>query len=408
MNRRLFQETFVSLRHRNYALFFSGQLVSNTGNWLTRVAMVLFVLKLTGSGLKVGLLSACEFGPVFFFSAWAGSLADRFDKRRLLLLTQSLEMLQSFALAALAFMDHPPLIALYVIAVVGGVLLAFDNPVRRSFVGEMVPREDIANAVVLYSIIVNLSRTFGPALAGLMVSTVGYGWAFVLDGVSYLVVLLCLVAMRPADLFMNPEAKKSDKKSVADGMRYVAGDRLLWVNFALLAAIGVMAYNFSVTMSLFATRALAGGEEAFTTIFTIYSFGSVVGALAVARRPLVQMRQVTSGALLFGLSLIFLAVTPVLWAAAVASFAVGFTNIIYLTATTALVQLEARADMQGRVLALQTVILGGSKFLGGPFMGYLADAYDSRLPLWLGGVVCLTAGVFGWMGTRGEAPSEEA
>ena len=151
-------------------------MISNSGNWLTNVALTLLVLKITGSGLAVGALAACQFGPILFLSAWGrGRLPTARISGGMLLLTQSLEMMQSGALAMLAFMPHPPIIGLYALAVVGGILLAFDNPLRRSFVSEMVPKEDIPNAVVLYSTIVNVSRIFGPAMAGLLVVTLGYG-----------------------------------------------------------------------------------------------------------------------------------------------------------------------------------------------------------------------------------------
>ena len=159
------------MRNRNYRLFFIGQPVSNTGNWLTMVALTLLVLKLTDSGLAVGLLTACQFGPILVLSPFAGLIADRVDKKRLLTVTQALEMIQSFALAALAFTPHPSLGALYGVAAAGGVLLAFDNPVRRSFVTEMVTAEDVPNAVTLYSALVATSRIFGPALAGALVVT---------------------------------------------------------------------------------------------------------------------------------------------------------------------------------------------------------------------------------------------
>src|SRR3954454_2915308 len=180
---------FHSLWVRNFRLFFIGQLISNSGNWLTMVGLVLLVLHRTNRGLAVGLLTACQFGPILLLSPWAGVIADRSNKRRLLLLTQSLEMAQSFVLGALAFMHHAPIWSFYATALAGGTMLAFDNPVRRSFVTEMVPAADVPNAVTLYSALVNVSRIFGPALAGLLVVTVGFGWAFVIDALSYVAVL---------------------------------------------------------------------------------------------------------------------------------------------------------------------------------------------------------------------------
>ena len=178
-SRRRHGETFASLRVRNFRLFFVGQGISQVGNWLTLIAQSLLVLDLTGDGVAVGFLAACQFGPVLLLGAWAGLIADRSDKRRLLLIVQVVAMAQSFALGALAFMDDPPLAALYAVASFGGLCMAFDNPARRAFVVEMVPEDLVHNAVSLNSAMMTSSRVIGPALAGLLITTVGYGWAFV-------------------------------------------------------------------------------------------------------------------------------------------------------------------------------------------------------------------------------------
>ncbi len=172
------RETFRSLHVRNFRLFFSGQLISQIGNWLTLVAQTLLVLKLTDSGIALGALAAAQFGPVLILGPWAGLVADRSDKRRLLLIVQTIAMAQSFVLAALAFTGHPPVLAIYAVALIGGVTIAFDNPARRAFVVEMVPEGDMHNAVSLNSALMTSSRVVGPALAGLLVATVGFGWCF--------------------------------------------------------------------------------------------------------------------------------------------------------------------------------------------------------------------------------------
>ena len=393
------RQTFHSLGNRNYRLFFIGQTISNTGNWLTNVALVLLVLNLTGSGLAVGLLTACQYGPVLFLSPWAGAIADHTDKRRMLMVTQSLEMAQSFGLAILAFMPHPPLPALYTLALIGGALLAFDNPFRRSFVTEMVPPAHIANAVVLNSTIVNVSRIFGPALAGLLVVTVGYGWCFTIDALSYVAVLIALAMMRPAELYRRPP-KPRGKGEVRAGLRYIGTLPQLWITFAMLAAIGTLAYNFNVTLPLFVTDALHSSEAVYTVLYSVFSFGAVVCALVVANKGLVRIRHIIVGAGAMGIAMLALALTPGVPAALVAVFFVGVASILYMTATTALVQIEARPDMHGRVLSLQTVLIGGTNLIGGPICGALADAAGGRAPLVLGGVVCLVAAGFGPAATR--------
>src|SRR6478672_5111670 len=200
--------TFRSLSVRNFRLFFVGQLISQIGTWLTQIALVLLVLHLTHSGVAIGALVACQFGPVLLLGAYGGVIADRADKRRLLLLTQTLQMLQSFALGALAFMHHPPLAAFYVTAAAGGLLLAFDNPARRSFVPEMVPPDEVHNAVTLNSALMTSSRIFGPALAGVLVVNFGYPWAFTLDAISYTAVLWALWRMTTSALRPPPRTAR--------------------------------------------------------------------------------------------------------------------------------------------------------------------------------------------------------
>ena len=398
-----FGPTFASLRHRNFRLFFIGQTVSNSGNWLTRVALILLVLHLAKSGFAVGLVSACEFGPVFLLSAWAGTLADRYNKRRVLLWTQSLEMLQSLGLAALAFLPHPPLPGLYLLALIGGILLAFDNPFRRALVPELVPRQDLPNAVVLYSTIVNLSRMFGPALAGILVTTWGYGWAFALDALSYGAVLVCLWLMRLAE--QSPGAARH-KGEIAEGLRYVAAMPSLWISFAMYGVIGLLATNFAVTLPLFVTDSLHRGGREFTLLYSTFSAGAVASALLVARRNWVGLQHIIWGAALLGATLGALALTPSFVAALVAVFGVGMASILYLTSTTALVQVESRRALQGRVISFQTVLLGGSKLFGGPILGHLADAQGGRAPLTLGALVCLATAVLGYFASARCAPTK--
>lgn len=397
------EKTFSSLRIRNFKLFFIGQLISNTGNWLTNVALILLVLKLTGSGFAVGVLTACQFGPIFFLSPWAGVLADRFDKRRLLLITQSLEMLQSIGLAILAFLPHPPLIGLYMLALIGGILLSFDNPFRRSFVGEMVPQHEIPNAVVLYSTIVNSSRIFGPALAGLLVVTLGYGWSFTIDAISYIAVLTALFMMRKEDLYRSPR-KQGTKSSIRDGMRYIFSMPVLWISFVMLLFIGTLSYNFNVTLPLFVTRTLHSNEGMFTILYSIFSLGAVVCSLVVAHRRLVGIRHIIMGAFALGITMILLAFTSNVLLAMFVAFFVGMTTILYMNATTALAQVESKHEMHGRVLSLQAVLTMGTTLIGGPFSGWLADTLGSRSPFIFGGIVCLLAAGFGWWATRQYIP----
>jgi MFS family permease len=397
--RRATRRTFLSLRHRNFRLFFCGQLVSNTGNWLTNVALTLLVLHLTGSGLAVGALTAAQFGPILLLSPWAGAIADRYDKRKLLFVTQSVEMAQSALLAVLAFMPNPSLAGFYVIAAVGGVALAFDNPLRRSFVSEMVPADDRPNAVALYSAIVNASRIFGPALAGVLVVTVGYGWCFAADAASYVFVLAALWLMRPAELLRSAKPAQV-KGAVRSGVRYIARTPSLRIAFVMLMVVGTLGYNLNVELPLFVERSLHDGDSAFTFLYVIFSVGALASALVVAHRQLLHLRNLLVGSATFGVALVLLALTPALAIAVPVLLMLGVTSILYFTATTAIVQVDADPSLHGRILALQTVLLVGTAPIGGPIDGALADAFGARAPLLLGGIAALGAALWGVLAAR--------
>ena len=401
-----FRGTFRSLRNHNFKLFFFGQSISNTGNWLTNVALTLLVLKLTGSGLAIGILAACQYGPLLIFSAWAGAIADRADKRRFLFVTQSLEMAESVGLAALAFMPHPPLVGLYALALMGGVLLSFDNPLRRSFVSEMVPHEDVPNAVVLYSTIVNLSRVLGPTLAGVLIITAGYGWCFTVDALSYLAVLWSLYLMHREELYRAPTAPKK-RGEVREGLRYVFREPRLLATLIMLAGIGALSLNASTTFPLLITKSLGGAEGIFTFMYAIYAAGGIFGAFFIARRESVRLRHIVYGATLFGISMLVLSAAPGVPSAVALAFFVGAGSVLYTTATTTLLQVEADPHMRGRVLALQSLLLIGPKAFGAPLLGYLADVFGGRMPLVVGGVACLITAVYGYRAVA-ENPAHSA
>ena len=380
--------TFSSLRTRNFRLFFVGQLVSNSGNWLTMVALTLLVLHRTNSGVAVGALAACQFGPIFLLSAWAGLIADRLNKRRLLYVTQSGEMAQSFLLALLAFLPGVPLAAFFAVALAGGVLLAFDNPARRSFVNEMVAVNDVPNAVTLYSAMVNLSRVFGPTIAGALVVSVGYGWCFTADGFSYLVVIAALVMMRERDL-RRIEAAPKGKGQVRSGIRYVLRVPELRISYLVLLVVGVFSYNFQVVFPLFVEKGLHGSDTDYTLLYALFSLGAVLGTLVIARRSSVRLRTILGGGAVFGASLLVLGVMPNIYLAYVMAAVVGAASIAYMTATTAHVQLRAEPQMVGRVLGLQTVLMIGTTPIGGPILGAISDAIGGRTPVLIGGVAAI-------------------
>lgn len=400
--RRATAEIFRSLHVRNFRLFFSGQLVSQVGNWLTLIAQALLVLKLTDSGVALGLLAVAQFGPILVLGAFAGLVADRSDKRRLLLTVQSLAMAQSFLLAALAFSGHPPVLAIYGVALLGGFCTAFDNPVRRSFVVELVSEDDIGNAVSLNSALMTGSRVVGPALAGLLITTVGFGWCFLVDGLSYLAVLYGLWRIDTGQLRRAPVTLRG-KGQIREGLRYARSLPDLWIPLTMMTVIGTLAFNFQTVLPLFATRDLHGDTVTFTLLMSVVSAGSLVGALAAARRRGIGMRTVSVSALAFGLSMGALAVAPNKPVAFAVAALVGLASISFMTASTAIVQLKAKPSMRGRVLALQSMVFLGSTPIGGPIVGVISQRYGARYSIALGALATVAAAAFGLTKVRRQA-----
>ena len=386
--------TFKSLGIRNFRLFFVGQSISQIGNWLTLIAQALLVLKLTDSGVALGLLAAAQFGPVLLFGAFAGLVADRSDKRRLLIIVQAFAMLQSFALGALAFQDSPPVWAIYLIAAFGGIATAFDNPARRSFVVEMVPEEQITNAVSLNSALMTGSRIIGPALGGLLVATVGFGWAFLVDGASYIAVIVGLRMIDPTKMRPAPVTPRG-RGQVRAGLAYAWSIAELRVPLIMMAIIGTLAFNFQTVLPLFATRDLGGRAITFSLLMSVISIGSLVGALRSARRTNISVRNVGLSAAGFGASMLALAIAPNQPIAFGVGVIMGFTSISFMTASTAIVQLRADPMMRGRVLALQAMVFLGSTPIGGPIVGAISQHWGARYGLVVGGVATIGAAAYG-------------
>jgi MFS family permease len=397
--RRLAHNSFSALHTRNFRLFFIGQLISNSGNWLTTVALTLLVLHRTNSGVYVGLIAACQYGPVLLLTAWGGLVADRSNKRNLLFVTQSMEMAESFVLAFLAFLPHAPLPAFFITAAAGGSFLAFDNPGRRSFVNEMVAERDLPNAVTLYSAMSALSRILGPTFAGALIVTLGYGWCFTVDGVSYLVVLGALAMMRPAELRRTPVARRG-RGQIRSGIRYLISVPELRISFLMLLIIGTATYNFTVTFPILVEIGLHGSDSQYTFVYAFFSLGGVLATVVLARRSRIGLRSIVNAAAMVGVAMLALFFVPNVIAACAAATLLGGVGVAYMSSTTAIVQLQPDRAMIGRVIALQTILQIGTTPIGGPILGFIADTAGPRAPILVGGVAALVAAAIGLVSGR--------
>ena len=382
-------ETFRSLRNRNARLFFGGLLVSNVGTWLQSTAMSILVYRLTGKATDLGITVALQFLPMLFLGAWAGALSDRRDKRLICLTTQSLMAVQAIVLASLDFAGLVSVPVVYVLALVLGVVNAFDNPARRGLVVELVAEADISNAMSLNTAVMTGSRIFGPALAAALVGPLGTAWCFMLNGISFVAVLASLGAIDVRELRVSPKAPRGGTP-VRDALRFVRRDRELFVLHMVLVAVSTFAFNYSVSLpKLSAVR--WGDERWFGWVLAVVSVGSVAGSLMAASRKEATIRLFFVSVTVLGVAGPFLAWAPSGWWAFVAAVPLGVGGAGFLANFNGLVQQKCPPDMRGRLLALSAVAFLGSTPIGGPITGVIADSWGPEWSLAYGSLISLMA-----------------
>jgi len=384
--------TFASLHSRNYRLFFFGQLVSVIGSWLHQVAETWLVYSITDSGIAVGMVMASRFAPVLTLGLWGGALADRYDRRRLLLVTQALRGLCAGILGVLALAGAARPSAVYALAFLAGISNAVDNPVRRAFISQLVREEDLFNAVSLTSSVMSASRVIGPLLAGVMIATVGVGWCFVINAVSYLGVLLALWAMDPSQFRLVDRSKGVG--TVRDGLRYVRNTPTLLVPLVMVGVVSASAWNWETLLALHATETLGGGERLFTVLFATMSVGTLLGALLNASRKSVSQGQLVWMAAGVGAAMLGVAVVPGIPLTMVMLLCSGIAAAIFNTASSAVIQLTSSPEYHGRVMAMFSVLFVGTKGIGGAVAGVVSEGAGVRWAIAVGAVACLLLAVW--------------
>ena len=384
------RRTFRSLRVRNYRLFFFGQLVSLTGTWMQQVGQDWLVLRLTDQALPLGVTLALQFAPMLVLGAWAGVVADRLDKRRLLLATQAAMAALALVLGVLTATGVVRLWMVYVLALLLGCATAFDMPTRQAFVSEMVGPDRVTNAVGLNSAVFNSARVVGPAVAGVLIAAVGIAPAFLINAVSYLAVIAGLLAMDPARLHRLPPVDRAGGQ-VREGLRYVWSNRVLRSTIALVAVVGALGLNYRVALPLLARFTFGGDASAYGALASIMAAGAVVGALAAARRGRPSRALLLGSVAVFGLLSFAAAAAPTLIAEAVVLAPLGLASMTFLATANSTLQLASSPEMRGRVMALYGLVFLGSTPLGGLLGGWMAGQFGPRSILLLSGVSCLAA-----------------
>jgi MFS family permease len=377
---------FRALEARNYRLYFGGQILSNAGTWMQRVAQDWLVLDLSGgSAVALGVTTALQFLPFLLFSLWGGTLADRVSRRKLLVITQATMGLLALALGGLALAGLATVSIVYVLAFALGVAAAFDNPARQAFVNELVGRDDLSNAIALNSASFNLARLVGPAIAGVLVAVIGSGWVFVLNAATFVVTIWALLAMRTEDL--RPVRRQEGTVRLAQGMRYVRRHADLVLALTLAFVVATFGLNYQMTMALMARMEYGVGAEAFGLMSSALAVGALGGSLLAARRVHVPMRLVVVSALAFGLIEIVVGMAPTYTSILLVLPFAGAAAMTFTTAVQTYLQSRSESWVRGRVLGLYTLMFFGGTPIGAPIIGWASEQWGPRVGLVGGGAL---------------------
>ena len=397
---------FAALAVPNFRRYVSGQALSLIGTWVETVAQALLVLRLTHSGTILGLTTAARYAPVLLLSPYAGLLVDRYSKRRVLLATQAGLGLVSAALGVAVLTGDVRLWQVVVLAVLFGILSAADNPARQAFVQEMVGHDLVRDAVTLNTTTVNVARVAGPTIAAVLVGTVGIGWCFVVNAVSFGFVIVSLLRLDTRRLYPVPPVPRG-RGQLRAGLRYAAGVPAIIRPLLMMALVGTFTFEFEVSLPLLAETTFHGTGTTYSWLIGGLGAGAVAGGLYAARSARTGVARLVKAAVGYAIAVGLVAVAPTLATAIAACVLAGVASVIFLTTGNATIQLASDPEYRGRVTALWSMALVGSTPIGSPIIGALGDVASPRYALALGAVACLGAAIIGrWPAHRPQLPAE--
>jgi MFS family permease len=385
-----------ALRHRNYRLFFGGQTISLVGTWITRIATGWLVYRLTGSDLLLGIVSFCGQIPTLFVAPVAGVFVDRWDRHRVLIITQALSLVQSLALALLTFAGVINVAEILALQVFQGVINAFDTPARQAFVVSMIDdRADLPNAIALNSSMVNASRVVGPAIGGVLIATMGEAWCFLVDAISYLAVIASLLAMR---ITRRERVAESSRllEELATGFRYVRDFEPIRTVLLLLALVSIMGMPYAVLMPAFASKILHGGPNTLGILMGMSGVGALMGAIYLASRPSVLGlgRVIATSVTVFGVALVAFALSRTLWLSIALLPLVGAGFMVALASSNTVLQTIVEENLRGRVMAFYAMAFLGTAPIGSLMAGVLADHLGEPATVVIGGLACIVGSLW--------------
>ncbi len=392
-------DTFASFSVPNFRRYFAGQAVSMVGTWMQAVAQSWLVLQLTGSATALGSVVALQTLPVLVLGPYGGVVADRLDKRKLMIGLQTMMGLLALVLGLLTVTGAVELWHVYLLAFLLGLNNCFENPARQAFVLEMVGPDVLRNAVSLNSVLVNAARAVGPAIAGIVIAAGGLGVCFLLNAVSFVAVVLSLIRLDVDELRPSPPAARAPGQ-LREGLRYVAGEPTLLVPLLMMALVGCLAYEFQVVLPVLAQDSFGGDASVYGFMTAAMGVGAVVGGLFVAARGRTGLPALIGTSMVFGVVIAAAALAPTLWLELFALLLVGAGSVAFLSIGNSTLQLEAEPHMRGRVMALWSVAFLGSTPIGGPIAGAVSQHLGARVGLLMGAVTCVVAGLLGLLVIR--------
>jgi MFS family permease len=397
--RHFYRETFSSLLVRNYRLYYIGQIISTSGTFMQSVAQAWLVLKLTNSGTALGLVTALQYFPILFLGPYGGIIADRFPKRKILYFTQSISGALALILGGLVVTDLIRVWMVYILAFCLGLVTVFDNPTRQTFYVELVGPDNLRNAVTLYSTLVNLARIIGPAISGVLIATVGLAPCFLINGVSYVAVVIMLSMMHTDELHITPPVPRA-RGQIREGFKYVASTPTLLSILSMMAIIGMLTFEFQVSLPLIAQNTFNGDAGSYAFLTSSMGFGAAIGGIFFASRKSGMPVKIANAAFLFGLAVLAAACMPSLLLTGLAMMVVGICSINFSSLGNSILQLTSSPQMRGRVMSFWSIAFLGSTAIGGPIVGWFAEAAGARWGLALGGLAALAAAALGMITLR--------
>ena len=386
--------TFRSLEHRAYRLYFIGQIVSTIGTWAQKVAQAWLVLELTGSGTLLGVTAGLQQAPTLFLTPWAGLLADRLDRRVILLWTQWTAAVPAAILAVLALLDRVSVPAVMALAVVLGVVEAFDKPVRHTFAADVVPPADVTNAVALNATMFNAGKVLGPAAAGVAISVAGVAATFLFNAFSFAVMIVALMRIRPGEVRPRQIGAKQSG-ALRAGLGYARRTPVLLAALSLMTLTGLVAYEWNTVVPLVA-REFSPDAAAIGFFFAAMGAGAIVGSLSLAGVLVASPRTFLCGGFLFPIALGLVAAAPTYVTAMVAMFVLGAVSVTFRALVTSLIQVESEDGMRGRMVSLLIMAINGTSPVSGPLVGSVAEHFGARTAVALGGALSFLAAVITW------------